>query len=170
LIENEASTCIFAVNKIQLMVVEMHSFVLVSRWMLRFEMGLAIRLHGSLIMYRRNYMRVSAFLESVIITVASTAAIEVAAKSWARFSSVQLRPDTLLICALIAAVTAAYWIRAQRKDRSMKLRLDLLFRMCYQGPFLEEIRHDAASTALRGKLRVHSSRRSAAEFAGMLQR
>jgi hypothetical protein len=93
-------------------------------------------------------MRVSAVVESVIITVASTATIEVAAKSWARFSSVQLRPDTLLICGLIAAVAAAYWIGAQRKDRSMKLRLDLLFRMCYQVPFLEEIRQDAAENAL----------------------
>jgi hypothetical protein len=45
---------------------------------------------------------------------------------------------------------AAYWIRAQRKDRSMKLRLDLLFRMCYQVPFVQQIRQDANEKALYG--------------------
>jgi hypothetical protein len=32
----------------------------------------------------------------------------------------------------------------------MKLRLDLLFRMCYQGPFLQQIRQDAVERALYG--------------------
>jgi hypothetical protein len=95
-------------------------------------------------------MKASEVIESVIITVASTATIELAAKSWARLTSIQLRPDTLLICGLMTAFVAAHWIRAQRKDRSMKLRLDLLFRMCYQGPFLQQIRQDAEEKALYG--------------------
>lgn len=80
-------------------------------------------------------MKTSDVCQSVFITVASTATIELAAKSWARLASIQLRPDTLLICGLLTGFAAAYWIRARRKDRSMKLRLDLLFRMCYQGRF-----------------------------------
>jgi len=93
-------------------------------------------------------MKTSDVCQSVFITVASTATIELAAKSWARLASIQLRPDTLLICGLLTGFAAAYWIRAQRKDRSMKLRLDLLFRMCYQGPFLDQIRKDAEGKAL----------------------
>jgi hypothetical protein len=93
-------------------------------------------------------MKASNVWESVIITVAATATTELIAKSLARLISIQFRPDTLLICGLITGLAVAHWIHGQRQDRSMKMRLDLLFRMCYQGPFLQQIRQDAEEKAL----------------------
>jgi hypothetical protein len=95
-------------------------------------------------------MKASNVWESVITTIAATVTTELAAKSLARLMSIQFRPDTLLICGLLTALVAAYWIHGRRQDRSMKLRLDLLFRMCYQGPFLQQIRQDAEENALYG--------------------
>jgi hypothetical protein len=95
-------------------------------------------------------MKASNVWESVITPVAAAVTTELAAKSLARLMSIQFRPDTLLICGLLTALVAAYWIHGRRQDRSMKLRLDLFFRMCYQGPFLQQIRQDAEENALYG--------------------
>ena len=93
-------------------------------------------------------MKASAFYEGVAVTVASSATIALLAKSWARLAAVQLVPDTLVLCALMTSLAAIVIIFVRRSDRSIKLRLDLLFRMGYQGPFVNEIRQDTHERAL----------------------
>jgi hypothetical protein len=93
-------------------------------------------------------MRASAFFEAVAVTLASSATVALLARSWAKLEAVQLAPDTVLLCAFMASLTAIIIIFLRRSDRSMKLRLDLLFRMGYQGPFVQEIRHDTGERAL----------------------
>lgn len=93
-------------------------------------------------------MKASAVYESIAVTVASSATITLLAKLWARLAAVRLAPDTIVLCALMTSLAAIIVIFVRRSDRSMKLRLDLLFRMGYQGPFLHEIRQDAEEGAL----------------------
>ena len=93
-------------------------------------------------------MKASAFYEGVAVTLASSATITLLAKSWARLAAVQLAPDTVVLCALMTSLAAIVVIFVRRSDRSIKLRLDLLFRMGYQGPFVHEIRQDADERAL----------------------
>jgi hypothetical protein len=93
-------------------------------------------------------MKSSTIYEGVIIAVAS--AVTVLAKSWARVASIQFHSDTILLCALITVLAAVVVTVIRRSDQSLKLRLDLLFRMGYQGPFVQEIRRDEEEKALYG--------------------
>ena len=93
-------------------------------------------------------MKASAFYEGVAVTLASSVIVTLLAKSCARLAAVQLAPDTVVLCALTTSLAAIVVIFVRRSDRSIKLRLDLLFRMGYQGPFVHEIRQDADERAL----------------------
>lgn len=93
-------------------------------------------------------MKASAVYEGVAVAVASSATTALVAKSCAKLASVQLAPDTIALSALIALLAAIVVIFVRRSDQSIKLRLDLLFRMGYQGPFVHEIRQDADEKAL----------------------
>ena len=95
-------------------------------------------------------MKSKVVYEGVIITVASTAILTLLTKSWARLASIQFHSDTLLLCALITVFAVVVVALIRRNDRSLKLRLDLLFRMGYQGPFVQEIRRDEEEKALYG--------------------
>jgi hypothetical protein len=87
-------------------------------------------------------MKSSALYENVLIAVAPSVTVTLLTKTWALLAAVQLAPDTLLLCALMALFGSAVVIFVRRTDHSMKLRLDLLFRMSYQAPFVQAIRED----------------------------
>jgi hypothetical protein len=93
-------------------------------------------------------MKASAVYEGVAIAVASSVTTALIAKSYSRLASVQLAPDTIALSALMALLAATVVIFVRRSDQSIKLRLDLLFRMGYLGPFVHEIRQDADERAL----------------------
>jgi hypothetical protein len=95
-------------------------------------------------------MRASAIGESVLIAVASSATIALLTKAGARLAAIQLEPDTLLLCALMTLLATVVITFIHRSDRSLKLRLDLLFRMGYQAPFVRDIRHNEEERALYG--------------------
>lgn len=93
-------------------------------------------------------MKVSDFFEHVTVTAASSATIVLLEKTGAKLASIPLRPDTIVLSALITSVGAIAIIFLRRSDRSLKLRLDLLFRVDYQGPFVHEIREDEQERGL----------------------
>lgn len=93
-------------------------------------------------------MKASGLYEGILTAVASSVAITLLTKTWARLASVQLAPDTLLLCAVTTLLTSAVVMFIRRTHRCTKLRLDLLFRMAYQSPFVEQIRHDDEERAL----------------------
>lgn len=95
-------------------------------------------------------MKLFAIYEGVIIAVVSTVTLTCLAKSWGRVASIQFHSDTILLCAVITVLAAVVVTVIHRSDRSLKLRLDLLFRMGYQGPFVQEIRRDEEEKALYG--------------------
>jgi hypothetical protein len=93
-------------------------------------------------------MKVSALYKHLIMAVGAAAIVAFIAKLWNWLAAAQLRPDTLLLSVLMIVFAAVILIFVIRSDRSLKLRLDLLFRMGYQGPFLNDIRQDAEERAL----------------------
>lgn len=93
-------------------------------------------------------MKASVLYEGILTAVASSVIITLLTKGWARFASIQLAPDTLLLCAVTTLLASVVVIFIRRMDRSIKLRLDLLFRMGYQAPFIHAIREDAEERAL----------------------
>src|SRR5262249_45270085 len=93
-------------------------------------------------------MKASALYEGILTAVASSVTITLLTKTWARLASVQLAPDTLLLCVLITLLGTMILTFIRRTDRSLKLRLDLLFRMGYQAPFVRDIRDDKEERAL----------------------
>jgi len=88
--------------------------------------------------------------EGVVVTLASTATFALLSKSWARVASIQFHSDTMLLGIIMVVFAAVVVTVIHRSDRSLKLRLDLLFRMGYQGPFVQEIRRDEEEKALYG--------------------
>lgn len=95
-------------------------------------------------------MKSAVVYEGIIVTVASTATLALLTKFCARVASIQLRSDTILLGALMTVLAAVVITVIRRTDQSLKLRLDLLFRMGYQGPFVQEIRRDEEEKALYG--------------------
>jgi len=95
-------------------------------------------------------MRSTVVYEGVVVTVASTATLAVVTKSWIRIVSIQFHSDTVLLCAFMTLLATVLFMFIRRSDRSLKLRLDLLFRMGYQGPFVQEIRGDEEERLLYG--------------------
>ena len=87
-------------------------------------------------------MKPSILYQGVLVAVASSATIALLTKAWTWIAAVQFAPDTLLLAALMAVLAAIMMTLIIRTDHSMKLRLDLLFRMGYQAPFVQEIRED----------------------------
>ena len=94
-------------------------------------------------------MKSAVVYEGIIVTVASTATLALLTKFCARrIHSVSFghytagRPDDCVAAVVITVI--------RRTDQSLKLRLDLLFRMGYQGPFVHEIRRDEAEKVLYG--------------------
>lgn len=95
-------------------------------------------------------MKYRVVYEGVVVTLASTAALALVSKSWGRLAALHFHSDTILLGALFAVFTGIIISVIRRSDRSLKLRLDLLFRMGYQGPFVQEIRRDEEEKALYG--------------------
>lgn len=95
-------------------------------------------------------MKSAVVYEGIIVTVASTATLALLTKFCARVASIQFRSDTILLGALMTVLAAVVITVIRRTDQSLKLRLDLLFRMGYQGPFVQEIRRDEAEKVLYG--------------------
>lgn len=93
-------------------------------------------------------MKTLALYKGILTAVASSLTITLLTKSWAGLASIQLEPDTLLLCAVAALLASVVVIFIWRTDRSIKLRLDLLFRMGYQAPFVRDIRDDEEERAL----------------------
>jgi hypothetical protein len=108
-------------------------------------------------------MKAYVWLGNVAVAIASTAAIALLTKGYAYLASIQLAPDTLLLCALGTLLTAIVITYIHWSDRSTKMRLDLLFRMDYQSPFLKDIRHDEEERALY-KAAILRRLRDLAEF------
>jgi len=95
-------------------------------------------------------MKALALSEGVLTAVALSLTITLIARTWAWFTSAQLAPDTLLLCVAGALAASVVVIFIRRMDRSMKVRLDLLFRMGYQAPFVQAIPEDAEERTLYG--------------------
>ena len=87
-------------------------------------------------------MKPSILYQGVLVAVASSATIALLTQAWTWIAAVQFAPDTLLLSALMTLLAAIMMTLIIRTDHSMKLRLDLLFRMGYQAPFVQEIRED----------------------------
>jgi hypothetical protein len=66
-------------------------------------------------------MKVADFFEHVAVTAASSATIVLLEKTGAKLASIPLRPDTIVLSALITSVGAIAIIFLRRSDRSLKL-------------------------------------------------
>ena len=56
--------------------------------------------------------------------------------------NLRLSGDTLTVVSLIVFLVSVLFVYVRYVNRSTKMRLDLLFRMAYQGPFVMQMRND----------------------------
>jgi len=90
----------------------------------------------------------SSFSENVMVALAASFAGTLATKFLAWLTAIQLQPDTLILCALMTLLAATILLFTRHTAQTTKRRLDLLFRMDYQAPFVQGIREDEEERAL----------------------